>query len=94
MDPIYIVIENGEPYLDAYESYHAAVTGVIEKYADQVEEELQNGEYSCWSIPHEEHAYGVTYLYIEKAIHINIHRFYLPARGPVKLVGAAGIYNK
>jgi hypothetical protein len=94
MDPIYIVIENGDAYPDAYESYHAAVTSVIEKYADEVEQELQNGEYSCWSIPVQEDNQGTTYLYIEKGIHIYIHRFYLPARGPVKLVGAAGIYNK
>jgi len=90
---IYVVIENGNAYPDAYESYHAALTAVIEKYAERVEEEIKNGDDSCWSIPVEEHLCGTTYLYIEKAIHINIHRFSLPARGPVKLSGAAGIYN-
>ena len=63
---IYVVIENGKGYADAYKTYKEAVDAVKEKHVDDLDNE-------CNELDAEEQQ--VTYLYIEKGIHIYIHRY-------------------
>jgi hypothetical protein len=63
---IYVVIENGEAYPDPYKTYKEAVDAVKQKHADELDNE-------CNEVDVEEKA--ITYLYIEKGIHIYIHRY-------------------
>jgi hypothetical protein len=76
MDSIYVVIENGDPYPNAYTSYSSAIAAVQEKYneivADQVKE--ANGGSICSNIDDPEDESGKTYLYVEKEIHIYIYK--------------------
>jgi hypothetical protein len=67
--PTYIVIQNGEPYPNAYQTYNLAVEHVKLRNADMLEE--ANG---CNDIDVVENSDGKTYLYIEKGIHIYIHK--------------------
>lgn len=64
---IYVVIENGKAYPDAYKTYKEAVDAVKEKHVDDLEND-------CNELDVEEER--VTYLYIEKGIHIYIHRYH------------------
>lgn len=63
---IYVVIENGKAYADAYKTYKEAVDAVKQKHVDDLEND-------CNELDVEEKP--VTYLYIEKGIHIYIHRY-------------------
>lgn len=70
--PIYIVIQDGESYPNAYESYKLAVEHVKLRNAEILKEENDPSE--CNDIDVVENPAGKTYLYIEKGIHIYIHR--------------------
>ena len=77
---IYIVIENGDPYPDAYRSYKEAVDAVKAKYKESIDEELKwleenPGQLGCNEIDVPEAQEGHSHLYIEKGIHIEIHKF-------------------
>ena len=77
---IYIVIENNELYPDAYLRYEDAVAAVKEKHKEEIEEELQwleenPGYRGCNDIDVPEAKDGPTCLYIEKGIHIYIHKY-------------------
>jgi hypothetical protein len=79
MFSVYIVIENGEPYPKAYESYENAAADVREKYKGLLETELEecDGYRNLMASDvylEEDKSSGKTYLYIEKGIHIYIHR--------------------
>lgn len=75
---VYIVIENGDPYLVAYTTYAAAVAAVKLKHREAIEEELrwieENSQPGCNEVDVPENASGLSRLYIEKGIHIEIHR--------------------
>lgn len=77
---IYIVIENGDPYPDAYKSYKEAVDAVKTKHKEAIDEELEwlkknPGDHGCNEIDVPEAKEGHSHLYIEKGIHIEIHKY-------------------
>jgi hypothetical protein len=76
MSSVYVVIENGDPYEVAYTSFNMAKETVKRKYNDMIQEEIKeaNGESICSEIDVLENISGVTYLYIEKGIHIYIYK--------------------
>lgn len=75
---IYVVVENGDPYGVAYTTYDAAVAAVKLKHKEAIEEELrwieENNHPGCNEVDVPESATGLSRLYIEKGIHIEIHR--------------------
>lgn len=79
METIYVVIENGDPYLVAYKTYNQAIAAVKAKHKDEIEEELRwleenPGDHGCNDVDVPEAASGLSRLYIEKGIHIEIHK--------------------
>ena len=81
MESIYIIIENGEPYTTAFTTYKSAVISVKEKHKEyletqikelgnltEIEELLDNINVS------ENTQLGITKLYIEKGINIEIYK--------------------
>jgi len=81
MNPIYVVVENGECYPKAYITYDAAVKAVKEKHVEYIEERIKELAY-LEDIEHmladinviEDKVKGISHLYIEKGINIFIHR--------------------
>ena len=78
MNAIYVIIENGEPYNVAYQTFDSAVAVVKAKHKETVDEQLReaNGVYDICSeldVP-ENKVTGKTYLYVEKGIHIYIYK--------------------
>jgi len=76
---IYVVIENGEPYRVAYMTFTAAVDAVKLKHKEEIEKELEwlkenEGYHGCNEVDVPEAKQGPSYLYIEKGIHIEIHK--------------------
>ena len=67
--PVYFVIQNGESYPNGYSTYQLAVEHVKLRNADILEEANE-----CNQIDTLENPDGKTYLYIEKGIHIYIHK--------------------
>ena len=81
MSPIYIVIENGESYSDAYASFSDAVRAVKERHQESLVAQIKEvGDlYSIESIlsdinTSEDTVSGRTHLYVEKGINIIIHK--------------------
>ena len=76
MNSRYIVIENGEPYLNIYTTYAAAAAAVKEKYQETINEQLveSDGYPICSEIDLPEDESGKTYLYVEKGIHIYVYK--------------------
>jgi hypothetical protein len=79
MNAVYVVIENGDPYPIAYTSYASAYAAVKENYGEFVQEEMDNLDEGIISVCSlidvpENTLTGKTYLYIEKDIHIYIHK--------------------
>ena len=76
MSFIYIVIENGEPYLFAYTSFHSASQAVKEKYNHIIEDQINEcGGPICSEIDVPENKLtNITYLYVEKGINIHIYK--------------------
>jgi hypothetical protein len=79
---IYIVIENGDPYPDAYLRYEEAVAAVKAKHKEAIDEELKwlemnPGYHGCneVDVPETKERSKPTRLYIEKGIHIEIHKY-------------------
>jgi hypothetical protein len=79
MEHVYVIIENGEPYLQAYRTYKAAVAAVKEKHKEYIEHyikelaDLHDIEHMLADINVPE-AQCMTRLYIEKGINIQIHK--------------------
>jgi hypothetical protein len=74
MEFIYIVVENGEAYPAAYKTYELAAKAVDERHREEVNRQLEDsGETAC-DIDVPENPKGTSYLYVEKGIHILIHR--------------------
>jgi hypothetical protein len=78
MESVYIVIENGEAYPNAYTTYAAAVRAVNDKHQlelnRQVEENPESRNEILGYVNPSENASGTTSLYIEKGIHILVQR--------------------
>ena len=83
MDPVYVVVENGEPYPVVYKTYAAAMAAVREKHKEEIEADLkwlaENWGHSVNVLDTAENEKGEMYLYIEKGISIYIYR--LPVLG-------------
>lgn len=78
MSAVYIVIENGEPYPNAYDSFALASAAVEAKHQETIDMQLReaDGEYDICSeldVP-ENKVTGKTFLYVEKGIHITIYK--------------------
>lgn len=76
---IYVVVENGDPYPVAYMTFTAAVDAVKLKHREEIEEELEwlqanEGLHGSNDVDVPEAAEGPSKLYIEKGIHIEIHK--------------------
>ena len=77
MGSVYIVVENGEPYKVAYATFESASAAVKEKHKEEVEAQLleAGGGPICTDLDVPENKVtGKTYLYVEKEIHIYIHK--------------------
>lgn len=81
MQPIYIIIENGIPYLNAYPSYKSAVNVVKEKHKEYLREQIRELDdfdmienvLSNINVA-EDIETGISKLYIEKGINIEIYK--------------------
>lgn len=71
MEQIYIVVENGVSYPNAYFSYNLAVSAVKLKHNDWDENHLNEID-----IPENNNS-NITELYIEKGIYINIYKLHI-----------------
>ena len=81
---VYTVVENGDAYPLAYSTYKQAVTAVKRKHKEQLDEDEKSlklpenqGLQSCNEIDVPESKERITRLYIEKGIHIEIHRLHV-----------------
>ena len=81
---VYIVVENGEPYLTAYTNYSEAVKAVKYRHKETLENQireihdLDDIERILADVNVPENTKGVSHLYIEKGVNIMIHK--LPIR--------------
>jgi hypothetical protein len=81
MEYIYIIVENGEAYPNAYKNYKFAVNAVKEKHKEYLEERIKE-LYYLDSIENvladinvtENTDNNISRLYIEKGINIEIHK--------------------
>ena len=80
---VYIVIENsyneppgGGVFPTTYTTFEEAKTAVIKKYEDEIQRQIEEGggNLVMKDIDVPESKTGFTYLYIEKEIHIYIHK--------------------
>ena len=74
MSFVYIVIENGEPYPHAYETYVLSQAAVKAKWDEEVKRQEDECGETCCEIDLPENPSGTTYLYVEKGIHIYVYR--------------------
>jgi hypothetical protein len=81
MEYIYIIVENGEPYLTTFKNYKSAVIAVKEKHKEYLEERIKELhdldliESVLDDINVKENTEkNTTYLYIEKGINIYIYK--------------------
>ena len=73
---VYIIVENGEPYLAAFKTFASAAAAVGAKYREIIEEQKKElgSEPICSDIDVPEHVSGITHLYVEKGINIIIYK--------------------
>ena len=77
---VYIVVENGEPYVSAYTNYSEAVKAVKYRHKETLEHqireisELHSIERILADVNIPENTRGISHLYIEKGINIMIHK--------------------
>jgi hypothetical protein len=84
MEDIYIIVENGNPYPIAYKTYKSAVNSVKEKHREYLKEQIKQLEYfyeieillADINVP-ENTITGISKLYIEKGINIEIHKLHI-----------------
>ena len=76
MSFVYVVIENGEAYSEAYGNYYLAIRAVHAKHNEEIERQermaAEGDDKSCCEVIVPEDPKGKTNLYIEKGIHIEI----------------------
>ena len=83
MDPIYIIVENGVPYPFAYKTYADCVSAVKSRHIQYLEEQIKDLYHLDFietlladiNVP-ENTETNITKLYIEKGIHIMIHKLF------------------
>lgn len=81
MEFVYIIVENGEAYPNAYKTYKSAVDKVKEKHREYLEEQIKElyhldmieSVLADINVP-ENIEKGISRLYIEKGINIEIHK--------------------
>ena len=81
MEYIYIIVENGEPYLTTFNNYKSAVKAVKQKHKEYLQEQIKE-LYDLDSIESvladvnvpENTEKNITHLYIEKEIYIKIYK--------------------
>jgi len=81
MEYIYVIIENGDPYPMAFKSYKLAVESVKQKHKNYLEEQIKDlyeldmieSVITNINVP-ENIETGISRLYIEKGINIEIHK--------------------
>jgi hypothetical protein len=79
MEYIYIIVENGEPYLKTFKNYKSAVEAVKEKHREYLQEQIKElyqldmieSVLADVNVP-ENTKTNITNLYIEKGINIRI----------------------
>ena len=79
MEYIYIIVENGEPYLKTFKNYKLAVEAVKEKHREYLQEQIKElyhldmieSVLADINVP-ENTETNITNLYIEKGINIRI----------------------
>ena len=84
MEYIYIIVENGEPYLKTFKNYKSAVKAVKEKHKEYLEEQIKElyhldmieSVLADVNVP-ENTEKNITHLYIEKGINIYIYKLNL-----------------
>jgi len=78
MASVYVVVENGDVYPTAYKTYVAAQKVVYEKHKEEIDRQIKQApEYKDQilnDITPLENPSGKTDLYVEKGIHIEIHK--------------------
>jgi len=77
MSAVYVIIENGDPYPIAYTTFESAVAVVKAKHKEEIDRQLAeaDGYPICSELDTPENKVtGETYLYVEKGIHIRIHK--------------------
>jgi len=70
---VYVVIENGDAYPCAYTTYDKAAEAVRAKYKQVIDDDT-DGIYSVNDLFTPESPTGISKMYVEKGIHIEIHR--------------------
>jgi hypothetical protein len=83
MEPIYIIVENGVPYPFAYKTYADCIWAVKSKHFQYLEEQIKDLYHLDFietlladiNVP-ENTETNITKLYIEKGIHIMIHKLF------------------
>jgi len=87
MEYIYFIVENGEPYLATFKNYKSAVEAVKEKHREYLQERIKElyhldmieSVLADVNVP-ENTTKNITYLYIEKGIHIYIYKLPIESR--------------
>ncbi len=70
---VYVVIENGDAYPCAYTTYDKAAEAVRAKYKQVIDDDME-GMDSVNDLLTLESPTGMSLMYVEKGIHIEIHR--------------------
>jgi hypothetical protein len=81
MEYIYVIVENGEPYPIVFKSYKVAISAVKKKHKNYLEEQIKElydldmieTVLADINVP-ENTETGISKLYIEKGINIQIHK--------------------
>jgi len=75
---VYVVIENGDAYPCAYTTYDKAAEAVRAKYKQVIDDDIEwkesEGMHSVNDLFTPESPTGMSLMYVEKGIHIEIHR--------------------
>ena len=75
---VYVVIENGDPFPSVYTTYEKAAQAVRAKFKRQVAEDIywlsDTGMNSINVLHTPESPTGISKMYVEKGIHIEIYR--------------------
>jgi len=76
MNAVYVIIENGEPYSNVYQTFESALAVVKAKHKETIDEQLREaqGYPICSDLDVPENKVGKTELYVEKGINIIIYR--------------------
>ena len=81
MEFVYVVIENGEAYPNAYKKYDSAVRAVNDKHKSELNRQIEEIPYYkdeiLGYVNPPENPSGITFLYIEKETNIYIYKLYV-----------------